>query len=84
MLDEVLTGHQSTGEVLRDFCVGEFLKSHPMFLKDSHTLTLAIFYDELGVGNPLGSRKSKHKLGMYVCVHYVSEYLLIYGSEELH
>ena len=55
-----------------------------MFLKDSRTLTLAVFYDELGVVNPLGSRKSKHKLGMYVCVHYVSEYLLISGSEELH
>ena len=63
MLQEVLDGHQSSGGVLRDFCDGEFAKNHPMILRDPHTLVLGLFYDDLGVINPLGSSKSKLKLG---------------------
>ena len=63
VLDEVLNGHKSSNDILRDFCDGEFFREHPMVLHDPHTLVLAIFYDDLGVVNPLGSRKRKHKLG---------------------
>jgi len=62
VLDEVMNGHSSTGGVLRDFCDGEFFQNHPM-LHDPQTLALGLYYDDLGVVNPLGSRKTKHKLG---------------------
>ena len=62
VLDEVLNGYTSTGGVLRDFCNGEFFKNHPM-LHDAKVLVLGLFYDDLSVVNPLGSRKKKHKLG---------------------
>ena len=63
MLDEVLNGHASTGGVLRDFCDGKFLQNHPA-IHDPKALILGMFYDELSVVNPLGSRKRKHKLGI--------------------
>ena len=62
VLDEVLNGHASIGGVLRNFCDGEFFKNHPM-LYDPKALVLGLFYDDLSVANPLGSRRKKHKLG---------------------
>ena len=62
MMSEVLSGHRSTTGVLRDFCDGDYVQSHPI-LSQEQTLLLSLYYDELEVANPLGSKRGKHKLG---------------------
>lgn len=66
-LQEVIeNGHRSVDkEVLSDFCDGEFVRNHELCSKNQQTLQLALYFDELEVSNPLGSRRGKHKLGIY-------------------
>ena len=44
---------------LNDFCDTD----HPVFGIDPYALQLLLYFDELEVCNPLGSRPNKHKLG---------------------
>ena len=62
MMTEVLNSHRSTAGVLRDFCDGDYARSHPI-LSQKQSLLLSLYYDELEVANPLGSKRGKHKLG---------------------
>ena len=55
---------QTDDNVLGDFCDGEIFKDHPLFGTDPCTLQLLLYFDEVEVCNPLGSRANKHKLGM--------------------
>lgn len=50
--------------MLRDFCDGDYVQTHPV-LKRDQTLHVAFYYDELAVTNPLGSKRGKHKLGEF-------------------
>ena len=61
VLEEVETNRCSTGGVLQDVFDGEYAKTHYGTMNDH--LLLALYYDELEVANPLGSRRGKHKLG---------------------
>ena len=47
-----------------DYCDGLLFKSHPLFSAHRNSLQLIIYYDEVEVCNPLGSRSGVHKLGM--------------------
>lgn len=60
---QVLRGHQRQDSLLGDYCDGAYYKSHPLFSKDSSALQVFIYYDDVEVCNPLGSRAKKHKLG---------------------
>lgn len=56
---------------LGDFCDGSLYKNHPLFssaTENDETLYLQflMYYDDVEVNNPLGSRRGKHKLGKYV------------------
>jgi len=42
---------------------GQYYKSHEIFSKTSNSLAIILYYDELEVANPLGSRT--HKIGMF-------------------
>ena len=57
--------------VYGDFCDGAFVRSYPLLQEDKEVLLIAIYYDELEVANPLGSKRGKHKLGMFTVLHYV-------------
>ena len=57
------TTHQSEDGLLRDFCDGETFRKHPLFSMCPKALQLMIFYDDLKVCNPLGSKSTIHKLG---------------------
>ena len=61
---QIKRGHQSTSpEILSDFCDGLHYKNHTM-LKSPSCLQIMLYYDDLEVCNPLGSSRTKHKLGM--------------------
>jgi len=48
---------------MMDFCDGEFFKQHPVFRKHPTALQIIIYYDDIEVANPLGSKAGTHKLG---------------------
>lgn len=53
---------------MRDCCDGELFKTgqHPLFSCISNAIQIFLYYDDFEVANPLGSKATKHKLGMYV------------------
>ena len=80
VLREVENGHVREDGVLGDFCDGNFVRSHPIFLDSDNApfLEIIAYYDEIEVANPLGSKASNHKLGMnIVCQHTFHVYIYI-------
>ncbi len=62
--DQILNENnpETDSEFLTDYCDGEIFKQH-MFFKDHPTaLRLHFYEDEFEVVNPLGSKRTKHKL----------------------
>lgn len=57
--------NSSNGTTLEDFCDGSFVKNHALFQANPHALQIIIYYDDIEVGNPLGSKSGNHKLGKY-------------------
>lgn len=57
--------HQPIGDqmYMYDFCSGTRYSSHSLFGVDSTALQIILYYDELEICNPLGSRRKKHKIG---------------------
>ncbi|KAK4007440.1 hypothetical protein OUZ56_012597 [Daphnia magna] len=42
---------------------GKYLKCHPLFIRhNGHILCIQVYMDEVETGNPLGSKKGKHKV----------------------
>ena len=60
---QVLNGHQRNDGRIEDFCDAHIFKNHPLFSRDRTTLQLMLYYDEVEIANPLGSKTGKHKLG---------------------
>jgi hypothetical protein len=63
IFDEVFRGHKRSDSLLSDYCDGSLYNSHNLFSKDHTALQLIVYYDDVEVCNPLGSRAKKHKLG---------------------
>uniref|UniRef100_A0A1X7T6R8 Uncharacterized protein n=1 Tax=Amphimedon queenslandica TaxID=400682 RepID=A0A1X7T6R8_AMPQE len=57
-----LRNHQRSDCFLGNYCDSTVYKSHPLFSQYSPVLQLILYYDDVQVGNPLGSRAKKHKL----------------------
>lgn len=74
---QVYHPHARDDNLLGDYCDSEHFKQHELFGNDPHALQLLLYFDEVEVCNPLGSRANKHKLGMYVlcCIFCVSSNL---------
>lgn len=52
--------------ILEDICHGELYKHHPLFSKNPLALQIIMFYDELELGNPLGTHVKRHKLAVFL------------------
>ena len=70
---KVMDGHQQTcAGILSDYCDGKRFHENQLFSTNPVALQLMLYYDELELCNPLGSRRKKHKIGMLytkeVCV----------------
>lgn len=50
--------------MLMDYCDSKTFHEHPLFSQEPTALQLILYFDELEVCNPLGSRRKKHKIGM--------------------
>ncbi len=47
-------------------------RSHPLFSVHCDGLQLFLYYDDVEVCNPLGSKRKIHKLGMYIYIPLVA------------
>lgn len=62
-----------------DYCDAGFYKQHSLFQMHPNALQFIIYFDEIEVANPLGSRAGVHKLGqcvisknhVYMLLHYI-------------
>ena len=68
------SGHKSTGDLLSDYCDGTVYKNHPLLAKDPNFLEIILYYDELEVCNPIGSKRIIHKLGTFISILLDSYY----------
>ncbi|KAK6316931.1 hypothetical protein J4Q44_G00123310 [Coregonus suidteri] len=57
------SGHNLKDVVYFDLEDRLYMKSHPLFSKEKNALQIQLFYDDFETANPLGSKKSIHKLG---------------------
>lgn len=49
--------------IIADFCDGDVYANHPLFSSDPKAIQIFLYYDDVEVVNPLGSKTSKHKFG---------------------
>ena len=60
---QIQDGHKSHDGFMRDYCDGVAYNSHPLFSMRRDCLELILYYDDVEICNPLGSRRCKHKIG---------------------
>lgn len=58
-----MRGHRRSDGLLGDYCDGSLYQSHALFSTETVSLQLMIYYDELELCNPLGSKAKLHKVG---------------------
>lgn len=61
---QILNSHALNGGYLGDYCDGKHFSDSLLFQEDPCGLQIQLYYDELEVCNPLGSKAKKHKLGI--------------------
>lgn len=52
--------------MLKDYCDGRSCKAHPLFSVDISALQIILYFDEVEVCNPLGTKKNIHTLGVFI------------------
>ena len=52
-----------TDGLLSDYCHGSDFTNHPLFSTEQNALQILLYFDELEVFNPIGTKVKKHKLG---------------------
>ena len=73
--------HRSSDGVMRDICDGMCVKNHTLFQKYPNALQVIIYYDDIEICNPLGSkcRKSKARCSyMSIKTFMISEFTGFY------
>ena len=67
-----------SSDILGSYCDGELFQSNKLFQEDPSTLQLQLYFDELKVRNPLGSKAKKHKLGKYCICNKMAVFMYMY------
>ena len=65
MNEQIECGHRTTSTILYDYCDGETFATHPLFSVHRDALQIILYFDEVELCNPLGSKVKVHKLGTY-------------------
>ena len=58
-----MTDHATPNGLLHDICDGQYYKDHSFFRAHSNALQVMLYYDDVEMCNPLGSKTKKNKLG---------------------
>lgn len=77
---QVKNGHNSNDkDILKDFCDGSYFREHQLFgIHPANTLQIFLYFDEVEICNPLGSKAKIHKLSKPLI------YIKLHGVDELH
>ena len=59
-----IIGHNLPGNLLGDYCDGELYQNFELFQADPCALQIQLYFDEVEVCNPIGSKAKMHKLGI--------------------
>ncbi|XP_036138783.1 uncharacterized protein LOC118644388 isoform X2 [Monomorium pharaonis] len=78
--EAILSEQSSTDDVLASFVDGDHFKNHPLFQMHRHALRIQLYYDELEIVNPLGSKTGIHKLGVF---YYTIQNIPAYINSDL-
>ena len=62
-VQKVFSPHMSGNNRMKDFCDAAAYRSHPVFSVDPCALQIQVYYDDIDVCNPIGSKSVIHKLG---------------------
>jgi hypothetical protein len=57
--------HASPDQFLADLCDGEYINSHPLFIRNPNALQLVLYNDDIEIVNPIGTHVKKHKLTLF-------------------
>ena len=86
-LCKVLNDHRSPDEKLRDLCDGGLFSTNFLLTASKDSIQIQLYYDDVEVCNPLGSKAKIHKLGtcgpisyMYVYHNSYLIYLFVFVS----
>lgn len=60
---------------LSDYCDGELFHENTLFQEDPSAFQIQLYYDEVEICNPLGSKAKKHKLGICSYIDLLSNHL---------
>jgi len=63
--DAIEAEKESSNGILTSFVDGQHFKNYPFFQKYKHAIRIQLYYDELEITNPLGSKTCIHKLGVF-------------------
>jgi len=63
ILNAIEAEKESSNGILAPFVDGQHFKNHPFFQKYKHLIKIQLYYDELEITNPLGSKICIRKLG---------------------
>ena len=64
-----MNSHSQSNNTIGHYCDASQYKTSALFKEDPCALQIQLFFDELEICNPLGSKAKKHKLGKtYVCI----------------
>ena len=55
----------STDGFMRGHRDSDHFRNHPLFSDDNFALRIQLFFDDVGTGNPLGSKAGQHTMGMF-------------------
>ena len=61
-----MRGHSRTDGQLGDYCDGSDFLQHRLYSQEQNALQIMLYYDEVEVCNPLGTKVKIHKLGMLI------------------
>lgn len=78
--DAIEAEKESSNDILASFIDGQHFKNHTFFQKYKHAIRIQLYYDELEITNPLGSKTCIHKLGVF---YYTIQNLLFHMNSEL-
>ena len=59
-----------TSETMADFCDGDLYKNNELFQKFPNALQIHMYYDEVEMCNPIGSKRTIYKLGKQRCMFF--------------
>ena len=62
---QIFNPHKAPNGILNDYCDGSNFAQHEVFSKDPHALQVQLYYDDIDICNPIGSKSVIHKLGKF-------------------